>query len=30
LGGVLTILFIGGFIFMMRRRDAHAPIEGRA
>jgi protein SCO1/2 len=30
LGGVLTMLFIGGFIFMMRRRDARAPLEGRA
>ena len=30
LGGVLTILFIGGFIFLMRRRESHAPIEGRA
>lgn len=29
LGGVLTMLFIGGFIFLMRRRDTHAPIEGR-
>jgi protein SCO1/2 len=30
LGGVLTMLFIGGFIFIMRRRESHAPIEGRA
>ena len=29
-GGVLTMLFIGGFIFLMRRRDAHGPLEGRA
>ena len=29
LGGVLTVLFIGGFIFLMRRRD-QMPLEGRA
>jgi len=30
LGGVLTMLFIGGFILIMRRRETHGPIEGRA
>lgn len=30
LGGVLTVLFIGGFILLMRRRDTHGPVEGRA
>ena len=30
LGGVLTMLFIGGFIFIMRRRETHPPLEGRA
>jgi protein SCO1/2 len=29
LGGVLTVAFIGGFIFLMRRRE-RAPLEGRA
>ena len=28
-GGVLTMLFIGGFIFLMRRRDTRGPLEGR-
>jgi protein SCO1/2 len=30
LGGVLTMLFIGGFILIMRRRETQATIEGRA
>lgn len=29
LGGVLTVLFIGGFIVLMRRREMHPPL-GRA
>jgi protein SCO1/2 len=30
LGGVLTMLFIGGFILLMRRRDLHPPVRGHA
>jgi len=30
LGGVLTMLFIGGFILLMRRRESHPPLESRA
>jgi protein SCO1 len=30
LGGVLTMLFVGGFILLMRWRESHAPLEGRA
>ena len=30
LGGVATVLFIAGSIFVMRRRDARRPMEGRA
>ena len=30
LGGVITVALIVGFILMMRRREARAPMEGRA
>ncbi len=30
LGGVMTVLFIGGFILPMRRRESRGPLEGRA
>ena len=30
LGGVITMLFVGGFILLMRRREARAPIQGHA
>ena len=30
LGGIATVLFIGGSIFMMRRRETRGPVEGRA
>jgi protein SCO1/2 len=30
LGGVLTVLFIAGFIMLARRRDARPPVEGHA
>ena len=30
LGGVLTVVLMGGFILLMRRRDARVPLEGRA
>jgi protein SCO1/2 len=30
LGGVLTVLFIGGFILMNRRRESHPPAPSRA
>jgi protein SCO1 len=30
LGGIATVLFIAGSIFLMRRRDARRPMEGRA
>jgi protein SCO1/2 len=30
LGGILTMLSIGGFILLMRRRESHPPLESRA
>ena len=28
LGGVLTVLFIGGFMLLMRSRESHQPVQG--